>query len=379
MDGDYPATVQKLLMYWYPPPSLSTSDDLLKTVSEMTSPPKDNELRHCHQLDYATSGVLLFARNKAAATAAMQAFASRKVHKVYLAMVRGHVEIDKEWPVLPKERLKVLEEQETMYRQRKAKKREDTFAGFLPSHSMFQKWQAHYLKQQDREKDSKRLKQDKAVVDLDQLWKQSIGDQVLRTDELQQLANSTWKEVKGNPRWKQLMERLSKLYNDATRHQVESTTHSESTMLDLPKLFRIEGEPDNAFYIFAPLAEVDSDFAMRVQPGTLPKNLTAFDGTPDLDYKPALTRCVILNPNDARNGPPLTKVQLEPKTGRRHQLRVHMLINDTSIVGDATYEDGKVKGMYPRMCLHAHSLSLPVLNDKDLSVTAPDPFTVNEL
>jgi len=380
MDGDYPATVQKLLMYWYPPPSLSSETDLLQILSELKNPPKDLELRHCHQLDYATSGVLLFARSKQAANAAMQAFAARQVQKVYLAMVHGDVHIHKEWPVLPKERLQVLEKQEEQYRQRKAKKRDDTFQGFLPPHSMFQKWKANYLKQSESsgvEKSSKRPKTDERV-DIAELWKQALGDRDFTTEESTRLANSSWKDVKRNKEWKQLMERLAKLYNDVTRQQQESISNNDTDELDLPKLFRVEGEPDNAFYVFAPLAEADNDFAMRVKPGTLPEDRMEFIGTSDLDYKPSLTRCVILEKGASENIP-LTKVQLEPKTGRRHQLRVHMLIADTIIVGDATYESNDDKGMHPRMCLHAHKLSLPVLNGKQLTVTAPDPFHLDEI
>jgi tRNA pseudouridine65 synthase len=43
----------------------------------------------CHRLDKATSGVLLFALNKDALKAANEVFASGKVEKVYLAVVRG--------------------------------------------------------------------------------------------------------------------------------------------------------------------------------------------------------------------------------------------------------------------------------------------------
>jgi 23S rRNA-/tRNA-specific pseudouridylate synthase len=101
MDGPYPSTVHKLLTYWYPSPSLlhdckqtnenstalssinesakvvSKNDGheinnnnhntlLLELVSRLhqhNSIP-DNFLRPCHQLDYATSGVLLVAKTK---------------------------------------------------------------------------------------------------------------------------------------------------------------------------------------------------------------------------------------------------------------------------------------------------------------------------
>ena len=47
------------------------------------------ELRHCHQLDYATSGVMLYATSKKAAAAAQICFQERRVQKEYLALVWG--------------------------------------------------------------------------------------------------------------------------------------------------------------------------------------------------------------------------------------------------------------------------------------------------
>ena len=49
------------------------------------------ELRMCHQLDYATSGVMLFAFSKCAAGAAQMLFEQRTTKKRYLALVRGKV------------------------------------------------------------------------------------------------------------------------------------------------------------------------------------------------------------------------------------------------------------------------------------------------
>ena len=47
---------------------------------------------------------------------------------------------------------------------------------------------------------------------------------------------------------------------------------------------------------------------------------------------------------------------LRPHTGRRHQLRLHMVHIGHPILGDATYAGDD--GTTPRMCLHAHSLRL---------------------
>jgi 23S rRNA-/tRNA-specific pseudouridylate synthase len=46
---------------------------------------------HCHQLDYATSGALLYAKSSEAAAAAILAFSERQTHKRYLALLQGHL------------------------------------------------------------------------------------------------------------------------------------------------------------------------------------------------------------------------------------------------------------------------------------------------
>ncbi|MEL4177865.1 RluA family pseudouridine synthase [Roseateles sp. PN1] len=68
--------------------------------------------------------------------------------------------------------------------------------------------------------------------------------------------------------------------------------------------------------------------------------------------KPSLTRYRVLSTDEAQS-----RVELEPVTGRTHQLRVHMLALGHPIVGDALY--GQATG--GAMCLHACSLSLPEL------------------
>lgn len=50
-----------------------------------------------------------------------------------------------------------------------------------------------------------------------------------------------------------------------------------------------------------------------------------------------------------------TRVRLMPKTGRSHQLRVHMLTLGHPILGDPLYAEGAAAG-YPRMMLHAEEL-----------------------
>lgn len=66
--------------------------------------------------------------------------------------------------------------------------------------------------------------------------------------------------------------------------------------------------------------------------------------------KPSLTRYRVLSASDTHS-----RVELEPVTGRTHQLRVHMLALGHPILGDCLY--GQATG--GPMCLHACSLSLP--------------------
>ncbi|MBT9501855.1 MAG: RluA family pseudouridine synthase [Burkholderiaceae bacterium] len=50
-----------------------------------------------------------------------------------------------------------------------------------------------------------------------------------------------------------------------------------------------------------------------------------------------------------------SRVELEPITGRTHQLRVHLLALGHPIIGDALYADQQ--DMAPRLCLHATELA----------------------
>jgi len=74
------------------------------------------DLEVVHRLDMATSGLMVFARGKAAQRALGIAFASRQVHKRYVAVVQGHVpraegwrEIDlplgADWPNRPRQKV----------------------------------------------------------------------------------------------------------------------------------------------------------------------------------------------------------------------------------------------------------------------------------
>lgn len=69
--------------------------------------------------------------------------------------------------------------------------------------------------------------------------------------------------------------------------------------------------------------------------------------------KPSLTRWRVLGVDEAGRG---TRVELEPVTGRSHQLRVHLRALGHPIVGDALYAPPEVQALAGRLLLHAASL-----------------------
>ncbi len=70
--------------------------------------------------------------------------------------------------------------------------------------------------------------------------------------------------------------------------------------------------------------------------------------------KPSQTRYRVLSRREGT-----TRVQLEPVTGRSHQLRVHMQAVGHPIVGDVFYAPPEVVALSPRLLLHAETLEVP--------------------
>ena len=70
--------------------------------------------------------------------------------------------------------------------------------------------------------------------------------------------------------------------------------------------------------------------------------------------KPSLTRWRLLGHHPATD---TSRIELEPVTGRTHQLRVHMAAVGHPILGDALYAPAEVQAMAPRLLLHASHLA----------------------
>ncbi|XP_072043770.1 RNA pseudouridylate synthase domain-containing protein 1-like [Amphiura filiformis] len=98
----------------------------------------------------------------------------------------------------------------------------------------------------------------------------------------------------------------------------------------------------------------------------------ADDPPVDIKTKSATTELEVLQLG-MYDGEPATKVKLCPKTGRRHQLRVHCQSIGYPIVGDYTYSFRQDVKPY-RMMLHSFKLTIPIPNEL-IDVIATDPFT----
>ncbi|MDO4741922.1 MAG: RluA family pseudouridine synthase [Candidatus Saccharibacteria bacterium] len=78
-----------------------------------------------------------------------------------------------------------------------------------------------------------------------------------------------------------------------------------------------------------------------------------------------------------KSGEHTSLVELKPKTGRTHQLRVHMKYLGTPILGDQVYSEHADK--YPRLFLHAKSLEITLPGGKRETFVAELPEEFNDV
>ena len=91
------------------------------------------------------------------------------------------------------------------------------------------------------------------------------------------------------------------------------------------------------------------------------------------DGKPSRSRWRALQSSDTA-----TLVELEPVTGRTHQLRVHMQSIGHPILGDALYAPAAVRALSPRLLLHAQSLNFAhPFTDAPLSFSQPTDWSAH--
>jgi len=109
------------------------------------------------------------------------------------------------------------------------------------------------------------------------------------------------------------------------------------------------------------------DFPLMADWPNRPRQKIDFD-----NGRPSLTHYWVLERNVEENW---TRVDLEPYTGRSHQLRMHLMALGHAILGDPLYADPETLAKAPRMLLHAKHLDLDhPLTGQKLVFHAPVPF-----
>ncbi len=105
------------------------------------------------------------------------------------------------------------------------------------------------------------------------------------------------------------------------------------------------------------------------------KNPTTF--LPNVEGREAVTEYQVLAQNEK-----YSLLELKPKTGRTHQLRVHLKFIGTPILGDPIYGEEKNNKHVNRMYLHAQSLEITIPskpNNKRKTFIAPLPPEFNKI
>ena len=112
--------------------------------------------------------------------------------------------------------------------------------------------------------------------------------------------------------------------------------------------------------------------------GTIDKPLARFGsgrvGVNAQHGKPSLTEYKVM-----QRFPAHTLIEAYPKTGRRHQIRVHLYSIGHPIVGDRLYGDRAVQRDYPRMMLHAKKLTIRPPTGEELTLQAPVPLSFSSI
>ena len=97
----------------------------------------------------------------------------------------------------------------------------------------------------------------------------------------------------------------------------------------------------------------------------------------ETDRRAAITEWRLLKRlEDPSTGEPASYVEVQPKTGRTHQIRVHLASIGHPLVGDHLYAEGRTPILgFTRPALHAHSISLMLKGKKEtFSAQLPADF-----
>lgn len=111
---------------------------------------------------------------------------------------------------------------------------------------------------------------------------------------------------------------------------------------------------------------IDKDISLK--PGTVKRTVHGGKMT-----KPALTEYKVLEELDDA-----ALVEVSPKTGRTHQIRVHLASIGTPVMGDRLYGGKNMDKDIPRQMLHAYALELELSPGKAVKLIADYPEDFKE-
>lgn len=93
-----------------------------------------------------------------------------------------------------------------------------------------------------------------------------------------------------------------------------------------------------------------------------------------IDGKEAISTFEVIETAPSKRFKYLNLVKLSPQTGRRHQLRIHLLADGTPILGDPTYFLDNLKLQGKGLYLHAHTLKfIHPVTKKQMHITTIMP------
>ncbi|CAK4140306.1 unnamed protein product [Aphanomyces euteiches] len=338
LDGDFNVTIEKAMHRDFP--------DI-------------DKFRWIHQLDFATSGLMVVGLTKESTAAASGLFAKKCVEKEYLALVHGTM------PVVPPPRAKcctfsrlsdfIHDKDNPKTKKQHEHKFTKTFKGPRTGPSIFAMDQGVVQRKQavdgatlsPEEVDFLRKKWHDLPDDVQQTYHERAAADKLRFDA----------QVKALE-----CHQLPQVRYDIPLQSSPLRPRSMSELtLPTPKRSRLVTTEPMGYIFDDPIAtSTTNSFQMEISP----------------NGKVSTTLAFVLG-HGLFDGQPVTKVLLRPLSGRRHQLRLHLSHCGYPIVGDVTY--GSEDDLAPRMMLHAWKLHLKFPADQqrlygNTSFKSPDPF-----
>ncbi|KAK1929179.1 RNA pseudouridylate synthase domain-containing protein 1 [Phytophthora citrophthora] len=327
--------------------------------------PEVEKFRWIHQLDFATSGVLVVGADKAATATGCRLFREKQVQKEYLAVVRGHL------PFNPADStgtsvkactfsklgllIQDMEEMERLRNQQRGsrahQKMPDYPRGARHGPNLFTMEQAKLLRD-SRGGDG---------AEARELTPEELAFTKITWHDLTKEEKDAYTEKAKEDKQRFLREFSAFLSQEkvrlARKRKYECLDRENSEEANEPVAYIFDApiiEPHRSMGVFRMLVGTEAD----------------------VSAKQSTTICFVLG-HAMYDGEPVSKVLLRPLNGRRHQLRLHLAHHGFPIAGDVTY--GSQEDEAPRMMLHAWRIWLrgrPADQKKygDLYFESPDPF-----